>query len=371
LRLERNLGDKKYFPELDGLRGCAVIMVMLFHLGGSVPHNAWGKTGVDLFLVLSGFLITGILIDTRECSNRFLSFYARRAIRIFPVFYGTLLLVLFALNAINPGEPIVPPHADWKYYFLFMTNWTALLVNENSGIVHFWSLGLEEQFYVVWPLIVFTVAPRSLKWWAVALIAIAVGVRASLFGHISQSALYRCTFSRTDALAIGALCAIAIRDARARLIIQRFARWFVPAALLIFLSVNLASRPNLHDGRNMLSWGLTAVAIGYALIMLAGVLGVRPFARVLMIPALRRFGRYSYGMYVFHVPLFHLLDRVGLAPGLALVALKLAAAFSAAALSFELIEAPIGRLKDRFRPRFPPFSLEGREVNIECRSLAN
>lgn len=188
--------SSRHVVALDGLRGLAVLFVILYH----VNSTAWGTTfldrivraplkigwaGVDLFFVLSGFLITGILLDTRESPNYFRSFYARRALRIFPLYYLVLtasLLITRFTPALNYVLPI--PH-DRIFYFVYLNNWWPLLRDTwHANIIgHFWSLAVEEQFYLLWSLCVFLVSPKLLKPVAAVGILSALAIRLALYAH--------------------------------------------------------------------------------------------------------------------------------------------------------------------------------------------
>src|SRR5580698_6867484 len=146
----------KRIRQLDSVRGLAVLLVLVhntdiypsLHLG-LITNAGW--SGVDLFFVLSGFLITGILIDTKEAQNYFSSFYARRMLRIFPLYYAVLTLLV-----------IVALHPTQIYYYLYLSNWLILLKDgwQPNVAGHFWSLAVEEQFYLIWPLCVWLLPKR-------------------------------------------------------------------------------------------------------------------------------------------------------------------------------------------------------------------
>ena len=149
---------------LDGLRGLAIALVLVHSLtmfvhpvsaGGQLYHAAlaFGWSGVQLFFVLSGFLITGILLDTRPTPHYFRNFYIRRALRIFPLYYVTLAVAFIVLPALDRMPQVYAgdyPHQ--AFLWLYLSNWRHDI---GGGFSHYWSLALEEQFYLVWPLVVF------------------------------------------------------------------------------------------------------------------------------------------------------------------------------------------------------------------------
>jgi peptidoglycan/LPS O-acetylase OafA/YrhL len=185
-------------PELDGIRGIAVLLVIIHHsVANYTPLATWEKvvcqavgigwSGVDLFFVLSGFLISGILIDSRESPRYFTSFYARRVLRIFPLYFG-YLLGFFCL--IKPFAAIFPfpevakwsllPATEQLWYWSYLSNWRSGLGHDISFLTHFWSLAIEEQFYMVWPLVVFFASRKALLRICIGIVVLAVTMRTGL-----------------------------------------------------------------------------------------------------------------------------------------------------------------------------------------------
>ena len=216
----------RQIPALDGVRGIAVLIVILHHGQLMMPDASpgWillksafrlGWAGVDLFFVLSGFLITGILLDTRPASNYFQSFYARRILRIFPLYYVALTGLLLLGWACGPWlQRLLPPSDDRGFYFLFLNNWRLLLHHQMAGntIGHFWSLAVEEQFYLMWSLCVWLVPSRYLGRICAATFVGVLALRVGLLWHGGPSqAIVENTFTRMDTLLAGAACAIIVR----------------------------------------------------------------------------------------------------------------------------------------------------------------
>src|SRR5688572_6027292 len=211
-----------FIPALDGLRGIAIILVMLHHftsyrptagidgLIGSVVFFFW--TGVDLFFVLSGFLISGILLDTRNSERYFTSFYARRTLRIFPLYYLVLFLAFVvlpkfpAVHAVLAGHPDVP--TQWPYW-LYLTNFSIA----DGGWVHgwvdvAWSLAIEEQFYLVWPLMIWLCPPRLVApLCAVILVAEPIARVYARATDVPSLSIFVLPWFRLDGFATGALLA--------------------------------------------------------------------------------------------------------------------------------------------------------------------
>jgi peptidoglycan/LPS O-acetylase OafA/YrhL len=364
-------------PALDGLRGIAIILVMLHHftylqptggisgLIGSVLMFGWA--GVDLFFVLSGFLITGILIDTRGSPRYFTTFYARRTLRIFPLYY----LVLFVALIVLPQFPAlhhaviehdgVPP--QWPYW-VYLTNFSIA----DRGWMHGWldigwSLAIEEHFYLVWPLVIWLCPPR--------LVAVLCGViilaepaarllaRASM---VDPLPIYVVTWFRIDGLAIGALLALAQR----RGLLPSLNRWapvVVIAGVAGIIGCVIMGGNTGYWNRWMQQYGYSLIAITAGAMLVAAI--SRPadslWPRMLSSGWLRAFGKYSYGLYLIHPPVMRVMrdyvfnpldiEAIAIAPWIGQVLFYGAAgapAFGLAWLSWRWFEAPILGLKARF-----------------------
>ena len=194
----------RYIPELDGLRALAIVGVLLFHL--HVPGAEFGWAGVQLFFVLSGFLITGILLNSKARSDYFSRFYVRRTLRIFPIYF--LLLGLVLVYALLRRLP----YSGFPWYAFYFQNyyigWTSNHTQFPGLFAHTWSLAVEEQFYLLWPLIVWVLSPRSLIAFCCMLIVggltFQIAVGAITMNHfLADAALPSCA----AALALGALLA--------------------------------------------------------------------------------------------------------------------------------------------------------------------
>jgi len=345
-------------PELDGVRGCAIAMVLLFHFRLDLPQNrileyvlSWGWAGVNLFFALSGFLITHILLRTLGRSDYFRSFYLRRALRIFPVYYWTLIAVGLLFGVIPALQPALPSAHDRIFYWFYLSNWTPLLDRINQGALgHFWSLAVEEQFYWLWPLVIFLVPARRLAW-------VAGGVFASalLFRFTFLSAhffIHWNTFGNTDSLMVGALSATAWQT-------PALARWMADrvnylgiAVLAIGASVVIGDRllgPQYTD-----TIGTSGLALAFGALLWHAALGPRWLRATFRSPALTTLGKYSYGIYVYHQPLYFALMQLHVVRhGWAMFTVAMTASIGLAVLSFELAEKRILRLKEGgVRPEF-------------------
>ena len=306
-----------HIQALDGIRGVAILAVLFFHLFWSNTHTgnrlldvllgikAAGWAGVDLFFALSGFLITGILFDSLADPHYFRNFYARRVFRIFPLYYGIVLATLIGLFLAHDATPLnLHLLALVAVYLqntpLYMDHALGAITYNFTG--HFWSLAVEEQFYLVWPVLIFLVRRRRrLMVLALALAAVAPVARAILIAHHTPELdLYTATYCRQDSLLCGAWLALAIRGPlRARVL--RFAWLPFTLALLSILAISITHGDfdyNINPAVNLYGFSLVAIAGASAI-----ALALRPASltqRLMSNATLRFFGRYSYGLYIYH-----------------------------------------------------------------------
>lgn len=254
---EREFGPRPesprvHIPALDGLRGLAILVVMVGHFMASVHSTTrvtWvvrqttdaGWIGVDLFFVLSGFLITGILLDAKGDRHYFRNFYARRTLRIFPLYYGVLLLTCVVLPLLFDKPVYRKQGWLWAYaqnvYPLLRHRPFSMPSQLGFQFSHFWSLAVEEHFYLVWPLVVLVANRKCLLRIAAGLIVVAAGLRLTFLAcDAPWELLYKTTFLRMDALAAGAWVAVAVRGPGGVAALVRPAReWFVIGGLVVAL----------------------------------------------------------------------------------------------------------------------------------------
>jgi peptidoglycan/LPS O-acetylase OafA/YrhL len=357
---------------LDGIRGLAILAVMGHHsfwliLSTAAPQLfvKWilslGWAGVDLFFVLSGFLITGILLDTRPAVNYFQSFYARRALRIFPLYAAFLCIALTVFPVIVARDWLPAPGDRWLY-LCYLTNWLALWKGpwRHSVVAHLWSLAVEEQFYLCWPLVVWVLRPQTLLPAVLAAEAAAIGGRIWwVLGHGASQAVSLATVTRMDGLLLGAACAILIRHVRLFTHFTGWAPWIAAAGLYLYAA--LALRFPGSEAFNQIA-GIPLLAACFALFLLyAAATDGRPVLaqRLLGWPPLTKVGKYAYGIYVYHVPILYFEDRLisRFAPaslraqtwfGCAAIALLFLASFQTAKVSYTRFERYFLNWKDRF-----------------------
>jgi peptidoglycan/LPS O-acetylase OafA/YrhL len=354
--------DHIHYPALDGLRGIAIVLVILYHNFDFVWLFRIGWIGVDLFFVLSGFLITGILLKEKEGANYPGNFYMRRVLRIFPIYYLIFILFVFVL----PGIVTYPVdigfvRSNQGWFWFFLQNWLVIFTHQiNNGFLdHFWSLGLEEQFYLLWPWIIFLLkSPQRIIRFLIivltGLLLLRLAVWAIQIKDLNYIALFR--FTRIDALCVGGILAVFRFQGHKTL------RPFDKKLLLAFFIVVLIILPLI---KLMLNWKLPyeacclfplfAVFFGMVLQASFNVHGI--LFKALNNILLKSLGKISYGLYLFHYPVYRLLspnvekwfDQSAPISNLLGATLSAAAAIVLAVISYYCIEVHFLKLK-RFFP---------------------
>jgi peptidoglycan/LPS O-acetylase OafA/YrhL len=359
-----------HLPALDGIRGLAILMVFVFHYTdgmtmSSVAGKAFfaliglGWSGVDLFFVLSGFLITGILYETQNNPQYYFTFYVRRVLRIFPVYYLFWLVVLLL-------TPLEQAHWQWRHlWFLVYLGYPGVLVQPMATSFaflqfgHLWSLCIEEQFYSIWPMIVrkFSKPTSILKVCGVMFIsafALRILLRHLLpSSHGAARVLLPC---RMDSLASGAALAILVRTEWKDRVLSISPKLFVTFATLtaaLYWGVTFL----VHRDPPSNTIGLSLLSLTYVS-LIGSSLHPGILCSVFSWSPLRFVGKYSYGLYLFHFPLqkaFNLVQPWFLRVlhsqplgNLAYLVFTFSVCLLIAWLSFTYFEAPILRLKSKF-----------------------
>jgi len=309
-----------HIPALDGIRGLAILSVVIHHMtiigNGpaaidrfvySVFHVGW--IGVDLFFVLSGFLITGILYDAKGEDGYFRNFYARRTLRIFPLYYAVVFFSLVILPHIPNSKTARFARIEGSeiWYWTYLSNYSIAYVNEfRHGILDVsWSLAIEEQFYLVWPAVVLLLDRKTLMKVCGVLMIVALGTRLYLAqGNVFWIRCYVLTPCRMDALAAGAFVALAARGPRGARALIRPASILAPIAAIGIIAMKIIWPA---DCESMIweRYSYTISAVGFASFLLLAITrpANSPVSRVLGRGILATLGKYSYAMYLFHLPL--------------------------------------------------------------------
>lgn len=389
---ERSAKVPSHIPALDGIRGLAVVLVLFCHATGRpFGHDAndffngpidklililsrlsW--TGVDLFFVLSGFLITGILFDAKGKDHFFRNFYARRTVRIFPLYYAFLILFLVIWPmlpaALSKGFGTIYSSHTW--YWLYLSNYSQS-ITEQAGhitdhVVHVsWSLSIEEQFYLCWPLVVFLADRKTLLKICVGMFFGSMALRTFFLWQGNYYYSIGFTPCRVDGLAVGAAIALIARGPAGLKSLVKMARWVGPASGVLVLAIiigmqMLGYRRGIGQSPGYIMFGtaLFALLFGSVLVLAASAEKGTFFNRLFTNPVLTIYGKYSYAVYLLHLPIMVLVSeylfrpdrfRIGptMLPGLLLFyGITWSLALLAGIISWNVLEKHCLKLKDYF-----------------------
>lgn len=325
-----------HIPALDGLRGF-IILIIFHHFNYLKEGNGVGEQlylavvhlsqmSLDVFFVVSGFLITGILYDSKGGQGYFKNFYIRRTLRIFPLYYGFLLfwfvvlpLVIAPLVWRGAGREFTVPWSTQAWYWAYLTN-MMLAVDwwvQPRNTTHLWSLAVEEQFYLVWPLLVLVCSRRRLMAVCLACVALAPLIRTGLWlAGAHPNAGYTLMPARMDSLALGALVALVARGPGG---LQAFVRpaWLA-GGLAVVAALGILAATGGFDEREPIvqtvGWSVSSL-LGGAILVLTLMSGPGSFRhRLTTSRVLLLFGTYSYAIYVFHWPLALVGEQLGFTP---------------------------------------------------------
>jgi peptidoglycan/LPS O-acetylase OafA/YrhL len=364
-------GQRQFMPSLEGVRGYAFLLVFLAHSCGNLGYAAQSRypvrliegiayVSIPVFFVLSGYLICGILIDTREREGYFKIFYSRRILRVFPLYYLTLAAV--ALICVLKGYPLT---AGFWSHFLYIHN---LLPNYIAGfnspptslIVHLWSMGVEEQFYLLWPLVVWLCPNRkTLLRVTLILIACSFALRfAAPWLNVKPFAMNFWTPTRVDAILLGAVL-VMIRDGKLYRRLEPIAQYIAlcgagVVAVTTLISGSSVFRTTLSAAIMISLWNITAAALVVAVMREGSIL-----CRLCSMKGICWLGARSYGLYLFHfIYLEWLFNRLTPLIGrfmpfkcaqLVVAGCAFGLTVLLASLSYRFIEQPAMNLKKRLK----------------------
>lgn len=312
----------QHLPTLDGIRGLAILMVVVHNVASrevglidnlvvKIIHalSETGWIGVQLFFVLSGFLITGILLDGKNSPHHLRNFYIRRGLRIFPLYYAFLIFFFIILPLFNSSpewSSNTQSHQVW--YWLYLINWVQPF-HRDIEFGHIWSLAIEEQFYLLWPLLVYHVRSKTLVYVCIFLVISAAIFRSMLLHFLPETgvnAAYTFTIARYDALAIGALVAIICRNEAWYYFFNKRSLSliiFLLVTILITTAINHSFSPAKGIGAE---FHQTFIALLFGLFIFISIPPNKEKSsllyRALSNNILVKYGKYSYAIYLFHIP---------------------------------------------------------------------
>lgn len=339
-----------YLPELDGLRGLAILWVVLYHchprLAGTWIYYAslWGWAGVVLFFALSGFLITSILLTTRDRPHYFHNFHARRALRIWPVYL--LVLTIVYLNApwfIGPTVWDAVRTAPWWAYLLFLQNLFHIALP--PALEPTWALAIEEQYYFLWaPMVRWLRQPWMLS--ALLVVALIVSPALRLGHHAWLNPMH--SLIHLDGLALGSLLALAMHT----LSVSRRAWLWTGITGMV---AGFWAAGTIAGGTAFLDSALAVGFVGMMLALIASTGSGNPINAMLRSGPFAFYGKISYGLYMIHISVFIFfgwfdlkMDPYGIPGNLAIVGFRLLMSTIAAAILWYGFESPILKLKRYF-----------------------
>ena len=346
-----------HIKPLDGVRGFAVLMVMFFHynlvsydtiFNGLSSIMKFGQTGVTLFFVLSGFLITRILIKAKQAGNYFKNFYIRRTLRIFPLYYFYLLITYFIFPFFNIGK-FCSLNEQLPFY-LFYQNFSLTFNWPNSGPNHYWSLAVEEHFYLFWPLIMYVFSIKNCFNILFVLVIIAVLTRWILL--INGYGDFYFTFCRMDAIAIG--CYIALVEYESDFCItinwsRHFFVFLVAISIFIYLWINFKEKSNMYI---QIVKDIPYYYSYYLLLMLIVAKETSIIQNKIKFIFNNKFlvfsGKISFSLYVYHVVCYMIIGKLEIRNIFISLICCFILSYIVATISYYYFEMPFLKLKKKF-----------------------
>ena len=346
-----------HVPSLDGVRAIAALMVMFFHFFQNLtPNNtvvsflktlsSFGQTGVSLFFVLSGFLITRILIREKNSAFFFRNFYLRRTLRIFPLYYLYLILVFIIIPLFNHHQ--LPALSKQIYHWVYLQDFAITFNWDFVGPVHFWSLAVEEHFYLFFPLIVYYLKENHLLYAIAAILLSSLIVRFIM--NKNGYEVFYFTFSRLDELSLGAI--LAVFEAKNKItqqITYRFIYLFIIIALPTMLLWFVYSK-QANEGIQVAKYLLISLSYFCIIGFIVSAPNSHFIKKALQFKPLVYIGKISYGLYVYHGLCFHYMTSVY--HGSSIIMLFIGSflfAIVVSSISFYVFESFFLRYKDYYK----------------------
>lgn len=315
----------EYYKNLDGLRGIAAFAVIIFHFFGShgkeltrsLDNQKFFSTyteilqhGVTLFFVLSGFVITRILLNSKDKEDYFSRFYKRRALRIFPLYYLYLIIQNYIAPWILRGSPDTNFSNHIVQYF-YLQNMKWLTGWQGSGPPHFWSLAVEEHFYLIWPLVIFLIPRKMIKPATIFFLLLAIPLKIYFYNNGID--INKNTFSRYDSIMIGCLIAILERESNFMLKAIQIKKAIVYSLIILILGAFLyVFQEKFEALKAILKHFILSSFFGIIIYQLISVKGNHLFNKILTHKFMQYLGKISYGLYVWHLAAIVIASYFGL-----------------------------------------------------------
>jgi peptidoglycan/LPS O-acetylase OafA/YrhL len=347
--------NRPHYPALDGLRGLAILLVVFYHNFGFINYFFFGWLGVDLFFVLSGFLITDILLKTKNDPHYLKNFYGRRVLRIFPIYYLVLIIFLLIIPSLNVGLlnlDYYQTHQIWLWVYL--QNWLYIFKPpppDSLSLSHLWSLAVEEQFYLIWPFVILLIGKiKPLFFFMLSLLIIVIAVRFLVWlYHIEKIAYFNLyTFSRIDGICIGSMLAL-LRQFNSRFLQKNI-------AVIVFTLAGLNFIFYFFNNAYSFSFpflaiiGYTTFAVIFGILVNEAVNNNKIIVLLFNNRFMKFFGKISYGLYIFHWPIYLILRNLVInLPNIIISIIATIIAIVVSWLSFEFFESKILKLKKNFK----------------------
>ena len=347
----------KYYENLDGVRGIAALMVVIFHffrfdITKTLPHlsiyqrlTEFGQHGVSLFFILSGFVITRILMNAKDKPHYFKNFYIRRALRIFPLYYSFLLLWYFVMPYFDHSE-FIPFKLQIPFY-LYVQNIFVIIDLPRMGPPHFWTLAIEEHFYFFWPLIVYFTPNKRLIWAIGFFVLSSFLIKYYFLTH--DLPIRKFTLTRWDQIVMGA--GIVILERRGFFKIPANFKYVVFLTIFIVIPTiyTYQGGGNIFFFKELFKYFFLAIFFGCILCLLLFENKLIFINKILKMPFMQYLGKTSYGIYVWHMLVIRIIEanwysKIMFVDLLMILFLTLLVSH----LSYQFIEEPFLRLKNRF-----------------------
>jgi peptidoglycan/LPS O-acetylase OafA/YrhL len=368
-----------YVPELDGLRGAAIIVVMIFH--ADTPFMKGGFIGVDIFFVLSGFLITSLLIQEFDESGSISlkNFYMRRVLRLGPALIALLIVYCLASFVVLDEEKANRNYVDALISLAYLSNWArAFSIHPPDFLGHTWSLSIEEQFYILWPIGLLVLLRVSKKRHHIVVIATAIALLSLFFriylslNAVSPERLYSGLDTRADVLMIGCILGVVLSSGlasgTAKVILQKLLVVMAPlsmACLFVFLIRGYWRDPRMYY------FGFFIVEVLAAVLILDIVVNSQSIIRKLLVMKwVVWVGSISYGLYLWHYPIFRTIHALGF-NCLTVITVGSLFTFLVAALSYYVLERPALKLKKRLVRTAPNNSIQPTSATLRSAEAAD